>query len=411
MKVAPSARTLPPWRSAVARTMARPSPEPGGRVGPSRAPEALERVGRVVVAQPRALVAHGHERASPVLAHVDRHPSTLRAVDERVLDEVADGARRAPPHRRATVTGPGASTTTRPPARASASSVEAHRREGAGAGRVLARQREQVAEQAREARRVALDVRQHVRIGAVLGDVGGIAAQRRERGAQLVRGVGDEAALGLARALERREHRVERLGERADLVARRRPEAAAASRRPSRRSRARRRRGRSAGGARGASAPARSRSRAAPPPRRRTPPARAACARPARPPRCRSRPARHRRRPARRRRSRAARCRGARARRRGASSRSRRGRSRSRARSAPASRAGRRRAMRSAPRRARACRRPRRAAGARPGGPRGHPAPSGAREPTRSAARPASRPRAARRRGTTPPRAPRGRPP
>ena len=53
-----------------------------------------------------------------------------------------------------------------------------------------------------------------------LGDVGGVAAQRRERRAQLVRGVGDEAALGLARLLERGEHRVERLRELADLVAR-----------------------------------------------------------------------------------------------------------------------------------------------------------------------------------------------
>ena len=51
---------------------------------------------------------------------------------------------------------------------------------------------------------------------------GGVAAQRGERRAQLVRGVADEPLLGLARALERREHRVQGLGQLADLVARRR---------------------------------------------------------------------------------------------------------------------------------------------------------------------------------------------
>ena len=70
--------------------------------------------------------------------------------------------------------------------------------------RILARQREQVVEQRAQPRRVGLDVGEHGRVGAVLGHVGGVAAQRGERRAQLVRGVGDEALLGRARPLAAR---------------------------------------------------------------------------------------------------------------------------------------------------------------------------------------------------------------
>ena len=48
--------------------------------------------------------------------------------------------------------------------------------------------------------------------------VGDVAAQRGQRRAQLVRGVREEAALGIARALEAREHRVERCRQAPDLV-------------------------------------------------------------------------------------------------------------------------------------------------------------------------------------------------
>ena len=88
---------------------------------------------------------------------------------------------------------------------------------------VAARELDQVGDEHPELGRLLLDVvqqpralvrRQRLGLGQHL-DVGAQAGDRR---AQLVRGVGDELALGGDRALERVEHRVEVLGQLADLV-------------------------------------------------------------------------------------------------------------------------------------------------------------------------------------------------
>ena len=65
---------------------------------------------------------------------------------------------------------------------------------------------------------VGMDVGERVGVGAVGEQVRGVPAQRGDRVSQLVRRIGDEAALGLAGLLERGEHPVQRLGEAVDLI-------------------------------------------------------------------------------------------------------------------------------------------------------------------------------------------------
>ena len=88
-----------------------------------------------------------------------------------------------------------------------------------GGRRVLAGERQQIVEQLAEPRGAGLDLGDHRRVRAVASDVGRVPTQRGQRRAQLVRGVADEAVLGLLRALERGQHRVQRVRELADLVA------------------------------------------------------------------------------------------------------------------------------------------------------------------------------------------------
>ncbi len=93
---------------------------------------------------------------------------------------------------------------------------------------VAARELDQVGDEHAELGRLLLDVLQQPRalVGRQrlgLGQHLDVRAQAGDRRAQLVRGVGDELALGGDRALERVEHRVEVLGQLADLVVARRP--------------------------------------------------------------------------------------------------------------------------------------------------------------------------------------------
>ena len=74
-------------------------------------------------------------------------------------------------------------------------------------GRVLAREHEQIVDQPREPLGARGEIGERLGVGAVAGDVLGVPAERRERRAQLVRRVGDEAALALAGLCEGAEHR------------------------------------------------------------------------------------------------------------------------------------------------------------------------------------------------------------
>ena len=205
----PATVTVPPWRSAIARTIARPSPEPpvGPRQNRSKACSACSGVRP----GPSSLTAEA--RAVAVALDGDLDPPL--AVLARVADEVADGALERRPlaehDRRLGDHLVGARLARE---LGEVDGLAADRRGG-----VLARERQQVVEQHAEPRRVGLDVGQHLGVGAVPGRVGEVAAQGGQRRAQLVRGVADEALLGRAGALERVEHGVQRLGQRADLVA------------------------------------------------------------------------------------------------------------------------------------------------------------------------------------------------
>ena len=114
---------------------------------------------------------------------------------------------RARAGRRGRAAGPSASTTTAasPTAASRASSDDVDRLVRHGAG-VLAGECEEVVEEPAQPLGVGVDVGERLGVGAVGEQVRGVPAQRGDRVSQLVRRVGDEAALGLARLLERGEH-------------------------------------------------------------------------------------------------------------------------------------------------------------------------------------------------------------
>ncbi len=131
-----------------------------------------------------------------------------RSVDERVLDQVLEhppqrvlvalDARRvrplphAHPGRRAVMVA-------RPsPARRARRARPATQLRCSGAARAL--EHEQVVDQPRQPRCVAPQIGEHLGVGAVTGGVLDVAEQRRDRRAQLVRGVGEEPALAGPRA-------------------------------------------------------------------------------------------------------------------------------------------------------------------------------------------------------------------
>ena len=156
VKREPRTVTEPPWRSAIARTIARPRPEPS----PPLAPEALERAGGV--ARARALVLDADRRApsrSTVTVIRRRRP-----VAARVADQVADARARAPAlavddARPATITS--ASTSAAAAARASSARSTGSPRTGAAASSRASASRS--SSSAAQPRRVGLDVGQRPR--------------------------------------------------------------------------------------------------------------------------------------------------------------------------------------------------------------------------------------------------------
>ena len=112
----------------------------------------------------------------------------------------------------------------RRPGRRSSASSTASRRER---HRVVAGQLDEVADQRGHLLDLGADVVQQLgarpraasrRRAVGLGEQVEVGAQRGQRGAQLVAGVGDQLALPVARRGERGEHRVERRGQPGDLV-------------------------------------------------------------------------------------------------------------------------------------------------------------------------------------------------
>ena len=109
--------------------------------------------------------------------------------------------------------------------------VEPHRPPGLAVELDVAGEIDQVADQHRQLVELGDDVGEQslALLGRHLLGMGedlDVGAQAGERRAQLVRGVGDELALGVDRALERVEHRVEAAGQAAQLAAAARVDAA-----------------------------------------------------------------------------------------------------------------------------------------------------------------------------------------
>ena len=197
--------TRPPWRSAIARTIARPRPEPGSPLARGRARSARRRALGLVGESP------GPSSATLSAAAVHRATVTRSSAPRpvrcaRCSTRLASARSQRLGGRPATSTRPAP----RPRTRGSPSAARARqRRRGRprrpGACRPRPRARARAGRRARRASRAAsaLELGDRLGVGTVAGEVVDVAAQRGQRRAQLVRGVGEEAALGLARALER----------------------------------------------------------------------------------------------------------------------------------------------------------------------------------------------------------------
>ena len=208
----------------IARAIASPRPVPSRSRAPGAAVEALEQMRGLVRGDPGAVVDHLEADAVADRGRGDLDRSALGRVGDRVVDQVAEHLGEpvgvghqgpaelgdpvfAAPHQRQVATQVGQQVR-------EVDRLGLHRRSG-----VLARQRQHLCDQPLHPTQLpAHDVE------ALAPGVIGLAAQQvelaardRDRGPQLVRGVGDELALALEGALEAVEHPVERVGEAADL--------------------------------------------------------------------------------------------------------------------------------------------------------------------------------------------------
>ncbi len=95
--------------------------------------------------------------------------------------------------------------------------VEPHVLGGRG-GRLLAGEDDQVVDEPGEPVCVGLELGDELGTCTVAREVGDVAAQRRERRAELVGRVGQEAPLAFPHALQAGQHAVQRRGEYADLI-------------------------------------------------------------------------------------------------------------------------------------------------------------------------------------------------
>ena len=241
-----AAATRPPWASTIAGDDGEPEPGAGAAALAARlgAPEAVEQRVAVVGRQAGAVVAH----LEADLARRSRATGTSIGVPGgRVHERVAHQVRRAPGGagggrrddggrvgaRRASMSRSGrASRARRRPRRGRCRPGRRGCADGV-ADLVEAGERQQVLDEDAHARRLVLDAAHRLRVSASRvarradAEQLGVAADRGQRRAQLVRGVGQEAAqavlAGLAlgeRALEAVEHRVEGQAEAPDLRAR-----------------------------------------------------------------------------------------------------------------------------------------------------------------------------------------------
>ena len=212
MTVERSTVTRPPWRSAVARTMASPSPDPAGRrTGPRQKRSKASRS-----PGPRPGPASRTASSPPP-------PATPRDAPRR---RAARGSRRCRAGCRASgqrvglaADVRGVSASTRTPARpATASATIASSRTGCRAPRPGdSRSRASRSSTSRAGAPCRLEVGEHLGVDTVARDELDVP-RGGQRGAQLVAGVGQQPAFAQARGGERGEHRVQRARQVGDLV-------------------------------------------------------------------------------------------------------------------------------------------------------------------------------------------------
>ena len=214
----------------MACTIASPSPRPPAsrERPPSRRWKRSKTAGALIDGDPRAVVVDDEAQAAVAGLHAERDQAVRRGVGDRVLQQVAQrlgetvlvglddirGSRRAP----GAAVGASANPRTR-------SVRNGLRSTPTDAGTILARLREQ--QHVLDEPAHALDLRPHELLDAPHlrrrrtvghGEHLELAADHRQRRAQLVRGVGDEAALAIEGVLSAVEHVIEGLGQHPHLV-------------------------------------------------------------------------------------------------------------------------------------------------------------------------------------------------
>ena len=225
--------TAPPWRYAISRTIASPSPEPSPGVPFTRWNRSSTR-SRSAAGMPGPLSSTSR-KAPPVAASgAQRHLAAARRVVQRVVDEVRgeldEQAGLARDRRRLELEPEvdrlrvGARDPVRDAGLGHRGEIGRLRRERAPGGRLDGGEREELAREVRGAARRGVQVlhgRGELRRHRLAPRRVDLRLQRGERRAELVRGVGDEPLLRVDRLAEAAEEVVQRLHERPHLDRRR----------------------------------------------------------------------------------------------------------------------------------------------------------------------------------------------
>ena len=216
-----AAWTLPPCASAAWRTIA--SPRPGARAAARRgsAVEAVEHERQVLVGDPGAVVAD--DQLAVAQRHLDRAAAVLGGVVEQVRDgPVEPPADPLDQHRFEARREAHAGRVARGPLHRGGDELVERQHLELGHRLLLAREVDEVGDEQGQLLELGDDVGPQplavVRVQPAAAEHLEVRAQRGQRRAQLVRGVGHEPPLRALGRRQRLEHRVEGAGEPRELV-------------------------------------------------------------------------------------------------------------------------------------------------------------------------------------------------
>ena len=229
-----STHTRPPCAPAISRPMASPIPLPPARARARRRGRSGRRCARAARAARRARRRRPDADLGRPRPGRDPHDRARRAVLDRVVDQVADrllqavavagdrpraaGVERAACCRAASGQRRPSAAPRRARSRRSAAGERRSRRPSSAPASVRRSSTVRLIRSTSSRALSSTGARRRVELVGAQADVE-LGAHRRQRGAQLVRGVGDEAALLLDAVLDAVEHGVEGRGEVGDLVA------------------------------------------------------------------------------------------------------------------------------------------------------------------------------------------------